>query len=914
MHPFRISTLGLECIRATPFYSFREARCSKTRIALRSNKESDANALPGTLAPSSLESRPSLRVEESLCGKGTYRARLAAIKKNHHVRTPIPPGTRLGRYEVKSQLGAGGMGEVYLALDSELGRTIAIKILPEELASDEHRLRRFVQEARAASALNHPHILTIYEIGGKGSSRFIATEFIDGDTLRKHIGAGMKLAEILEIAIQAGSALAAAHAAGIIHRDIKPENIMVRRDGYIKLLDFGLAKLTEPEGSLTDREAPTRPIDITRAGTLVGTVNYMSPEQAKGIDVDARTDLWSLGAVVYEMITGHLPFGGETQSETISLILLKDPPPLTRYTNEVPAELERIVSKALTKNREERYQTAKDVLIDLRHLKRMLDRDAEIDRAAPPEFRAGTSTSAGSSTPGTSFVTAASTSLAGIAPPASTAEYIKKHKLGAAIALVGVLIGGMGLSYYLRTRKADVAIESIAVLPFGNTSSDANTEYLSDGVAETLINSLSRFQQLRVVARSTAFRYKGKEIDPQAVGRDLNVRAVLMGRVRQIGDSLNIQVDLIDVTTGAQIWGQDYDRKVSDVLAVKQDIAREVTNKLRLSLTGEQQKQLTSLDATNTEAYQSYLKGRYYWNKRTVEGIRKAIEQFQQATDRDPNYALAYVGLADCYLGLEGYAGTPASETYPKAKAYAERALQLDSSSAEAHASLGIINDFLWQWDEAEREYKRAIDLNPNYPSAHQWYGLHFNFLSQFDKEMVEIKRAQQLDPLSLAISANLEELYLNIGDLTSALEQCRRTIQLDPYWPEGHKDLGWVYLAQGRYVEAIAEFQKAVELTRRTSGLGSLGVGYALAGKRAEALAILKELEEQYANHKALGRNIAVVHANLGNKDQAFAWLEKDFQAHSGVLPSINVGHDFDALRSDQRFNDLLRRMGLTP
>lgn len=828
---------------------------------------------------------------------------------------PISAGVRLGRYEIRSQLGAGGMGEVYLAVDTDLDRTVAIKILPEALASDQQRLQRFIQEAKAASALNHPHILTIYEIGAAGASRFIATEFIDGETLRQRISAGIKLLEILEISIQAGSALAAAHAAGIIHRDIKPDNIMVRRDGYVKLLDFGLAKLTEPRDSITDTEAPTRTRFNTGAGTVLGTTNYMSPEQAKGKTVDARTDLWSLGAVLYEMVTGHMPFAGETPNETISLILQKEAAPLTRYSREVPAELERIITKALTKDREERYQTAKDLLIDLRNLRRKLEVDAEIDRTGLPEFRSPTSTSSGQSAP----ATASHVATTAQGRSASSAEYIvsgiKQHKLAAAIALLVLIIGAIGLNAYLHSRNSEVAIQSIAVLPFVNASSDANMEYLSDGISETLINSLSRVQQLRVVARSTAFRYKGKEIDPRAVGRDLNVRSVLMGRVRQTGDTLNVQVDLVDTRTGAQLWGEEYDRKVSDVLAVKQDIAREVTEKLRLSLTGEQQEEMTSRDATNTEAYQFYLQGRYYWNKRTAEGINKAIEQFQRSVDKDPNYALAYVGLADCYLILEQYVGTPASELYPKAKAYVQRALVLDSSLAEAHASLGLINDSLWLWDEAEREYKRAIELNPNYPTAHQWYSIHFEYLGRFDEQLVEIKRAQQLDPLSLIISTDLQELYLTLGDLNSALEQCRKTIQLDPYYPAGHADLGSVYLKQGREAEAFTEFQKAVELSGRSSDmLSSLGAGYAIAGKHAKALAVVKELEEKYAKHEAIGQNLARVYANLGDKDQAFAWLEKDFQARSGVLGRIRALTELEPLRSDPRFADLRRRMGLEP
>jgi serine/threonine-protein kinase len=457
--------------------------------------------------------------------------------------------------------------------------------------------------------------------------------------------------------------------------------------------------------------------------------------------------------------------------------------------------------------------------------------------------------------------------------------------------------------------------KSIAVLPFENASGNAETEYLSDGISETLINSLTELQQLKVIARSTAFRYKGKEIDPQAVGRELKVRAVLMGLVRQVGDRLNVQVDLVDATTGAQLWGEEYERKLSDVLSVKQTIAREVTEKLRLRLTGEQQQRLVKRDTTNAEAYQFYLKGRYYWEKRTAENLTKAIDQFQQAADKDPNYALAYVGLADCYVLLEDYVGTPASEIYPKAKAFAERALQLDSSLSEAHTSLAYVYINLWQWEQAEEEFKRAIKLDPNYPTAHHWYSLYLRNVGRFDEGMTEIKRAHELDPLSLVIGGTLTYAYIVEGDVNSAIAQSKRVIDLDPNFPRAHEYLGLAYLKQGHHSEAIAELQKAVELSGRERWpLGDLGYGYAISGKRVEALAVLKELEGKYQKHETIGQDLAAVYAGLGEKDQVFAWLEKDFQARSGLLTRIRWTPPFESLRSDPRYADLVRRMGLQP
>jgi serine/threonine-protein kinase len=479
-----------------------------------------------------------------------------------------------------------------------------------------------------------------------------------------------------------------------------------------------------------------------------------------------------------------------------------------------------------------------------------------------------------------------------------------------ALLTLAVLIGAF---FGYRHFSSNKQIESIAVLPFQNASNNSDIDYLADGISESLINSLTELQQLKVIARSTAFRYKGKEVDPQTVGHELNVRALLMGRVRQTGDNLNIQVDLVDANTGAQLWGREYERKSSDVLSVKQDIAREVTDRLRLRLSGDEQRQLTKRDTTNAESFEFYLRGRYYWNKRSADGIKKAIEQFQQAIDSDPSYALGYVGLADSYLQLEQYAGVPASEIMPKARAAVDRALQLDDSLSEAHATSANINQKLWRWTEAEEELKRAINLNPNYPTAHHWYAYYFYIQRQFDDAMREIERAYVLDPLSPVISENVANVYLLKNDLNAAIKQCQRTIELDPAFADAHYILGFAYLKQGRNNEATAEFQKAVELSHRASTyLGYLGYCYAVTGRRAEAFSILKELEEKYAKGESSGQFLAGVYAGLGDKDQVFVWLEKDFQQRSGQLPTIAWRLHFDGLRSDPRFIDLLHRMGL--
>jgi TolB-like protein/Flp pilus assembly protein TadD len=509
-------------------------------------------------------------------------------------------------------------------------------------------------------------------------------------------------------------------------------------------------------------------------------------------------------------------------------------------------------------------------------------------------------------------------------PASTTTGAPRKSVSGRTLALIVALVVLIvvpiailvaGYISYRHATNTEVAIDSIAVLPFENQNRDPDSEYLSDGLTESIINNLTQLPNLRVSPRSSVFRYKGKETDPVAIGKELGARAVLTGRLLQRGDSLTISTELLDVRDNKQVWGERYERKLSDALAVQQEISREITDRLRLRLSGEEQRQLTRRDTANPEAYQFYLKGRYYWNKRTAENIRKAMEQFQQAADKDPNYALAYVGLADCYSLLEIYAGTPAGDTLLKAKAFAQRALQLDGSLAEAHTSLAFADTSLWQWEEAEAEFKRAIKLDPNYPTAHQWYSTLLRGMGRLDESLAETKRAQQLDPLSLIIGQNLAMAYLSLGDVTSSIGQSKRVIDLDPAFPRGHWALGLAYLKQERRSEAIAELQKAVELSGGERELLShLGYGYAISGKGAAALAILKELQEKYQKHEALAQDVAAIYAGLGDKDQAFAWLEKDFGTSSGQLARVRWELPFESLYSDPRFADLLRRMGLKP
>ena len=828
-------------------------------------------------------------------------------------------GRKLSHYQILSLLGVGGMGEVYLAEDTKLGRSVALKVLATDLTDKKDRLQRFEQEARAASALNHPNILTIYEIGEADQVRFIAAEYIGGETLRECLGRErFTVSETLDITIQIVGALEAAHQAGIVHRDVKPENVILRKDGLVKLLDFGIAKLAQRPVEDLEAEAPTQALVKTSPGMVMGTVGYMSPEQVRGQTVDGRADEWSLGVMLYEMLTGHSPFAGESVNDTIAAILKTEAEPPTNFNSSIPVELERIVLKTLRKDPEERYQHIKNLLIDLNDLKQDLEFEAKLKR---------TSTHDGLAVPSASRrVTDAQAPTQASAPnlihTTSNAENfvseIKQHRRGVLLGLAILLTVAIGAVYLGYSRYFHVAsgapIDSIAVVPFVNQSGDAATEYLQDGLTESIIISLSRLPQLRVMARATMFRYKGRTVDPQTVGKEVGVRAVLTGRIVQQGDSLIISAELVNVADGAQLWGERYSRRTADLLAMQQEIAREISEHLQLRLSGEQQRQLNKGGTGDNEAYQLYLRGRYSWNKRTADDIRKAIEQFQQAVDKDPNYALAYVGLADCYLLQGTYAGTPTTEVLPRAQSALQRALILDDSIAEAHATKGFVHIYSLEWNEAEKEFQRTIALNPNYATAHHWYSEYFRIKRRFAEQAQEIKRAQELDPLSPSMAANLGRAYLNLGDTEAAIKECKRALELNPNFPLAHHFLGLTYVAQHRYEEAIAEFQQAVDSSKRADlFLAGLGIGYATAGKRAEALGLVRELEEKYAKKEATGFDLALVHAALANDDEAISWLEKDFTGRnmSGlVYVASTIIHQ--RLRNDPRYQDLLQRMHL--
>lgn len=804
------------------------------------------------------------------------------------------------------------MGEVYLAEDTKLRRKVALKLLAADLTKNEDRLRRFEQEAQAASALNHPNILTIHEIGSEGDAHFIATEFIDGETLRQRmVRSRMAIREVLDVAVQVAGALAAAHSAGIIHRDIKPENIMLRPDGYIKVLDFGLAKLTEEGTPETNTAAPTIAKANTDPGTVMGTLSYMSPEQARGKAVDARSDVFSLGVVTYEMIAGRAPFEGETPSDVISFILQVDAAPLTRFSQDVPSELERIVTKALAKDKEERYQTVKDMLIDLKRLKRGQEVDTEIERSISPDATRGP---AGSAVTGPTKSPSSSGEVS--ARSTSSAEYIlseiRRHKRGAALVLAAVFVLVAGLAYILYFATSNKTIDSIAVLPLINVSNDPNVEYLSDGIAESIINGLSQFPNLKVMSRGSVFRYKGREVDTQTVGKELGVRAVLTGRVIQRGDGLSVNVELVDTRDNSQIWGQQYKRNLADVFAVQEDIAKEVSEKLRLRLSGGEKQQLAKRYTENIKAYQNYMQGRTHSDRRTGESLLTAISYYEKAIEEDKNYPLAYSGLSEAYtnLGVAQYI-TPA-DGRRKAEENAKKALSLDDNLAEAHSALGRCYTAFAPYDfvTGDRELRRAVELSPGLALVHHYLALSLVRQGRFDETLQEMLKARERDPLSSQIARSVGHSYYLQRDYARALDIVKRANELGPgfstTWEVG------VYTETRQFDDALKQLEKAKgDRPSDPTLIYSTGMIYAAQGKRAEALKIINELERLSGTSLSQANYIAKIYAVLNDTEMAFTWLNRGIE--SGALGAFYKDeYVWDGLRGDARFPDLLRRIGL--
>lgn len=836
----------------------------------------------------------------------------------------LPINTIISHYRILSRIGAGGMGDVYLAEDTNLGRRVALKILPEQFNEDEDRLRRFEQEARAASALNHPNIITIHEVGRDAGMRFIATEFIEGETVRQILKRdGMNIRQAVDIAIQVARALAAAHRAGIVHRDIKPENVMLRPDGLVKVLDFGVVKLTEEfterksesHGS-DDGDVATLGVVTTEANIVMGSPNYMSPEQARGFSVDSRTDIFSFGALLYEMLTGKMAFKGESVTDVLVAILERQPPLLSESLSDFPPQLQSIVDRSLAKNRASRYQTASDLIDDLKQQRRRIDIESAQENSWRPLNSDGTFADTNQQSRQTADEPSAQIDHVKTVPATSSAEFIvteiKTHRRAFVTGLLIVLVAAGAIVYFTRAAGAR-PIDSIAVLPFSNTSADPNTEYLSDGLTESLINNLSQSHKLKVMSRNSVFRYKGRDADPKAVGRELGVHGVLSGRIVQRADTISISVDLIDARDDSQVWGEQYNRPMSDLAALPEEIARQVSEKLQHRLSGEDEKRVTRRHTENADAYQLYLKGRFYWNKRTEDGLNKGVEYFNQAIEKDPGFALAYAGLADCYALLYEYSATPSKDLYPKAKAAAMRALDIDDSLAEAHTSLAAAHEYEWNWVEAEKQYERSIELNENYATAHQWYSAYLISRRKFDEAIREARRAAELDPLSLIINTALGRALQSSQRYDEAIDQLRKTIDMDPNFAEARFQLALAYEGKRAYNDAIREFEKFIELSGDKSMKAWVGREYALSGLRTQALRICDEIMDLSKREQVSPYAIATLYATLGDKERAFELLERVYQERSYYVVFLNVDPALDSLRSDPRFANLLQRVGLT-
>jgi len=817
----------------------------------------------------------------------------------------LSPGTRLGPYEIVSALGAGGMGEVYRAKDLRLERDIAVKVLPESVARDPEALARFEREAKSVAALSHPNILAIHDVGREADVSFAVMELLDGESLADRIAhSKLPWRKAAQIGIAIADGLSAAHSRGVVHRDLKPANVFVTSDGRVKILDFGLARAFERSLDATGREqtaAPQHPMagvdlsalptaagypDLTEPGTLLGTVGYMSPEQVRGLPADARSDIFSFGCVLYEMVAGRRAFSRETAAETLTAILREDPDPLAASAEGVPLELDRIVGHCLEKNPEERFQSARDLAFNLR-------------------------------------AAAAGSAVTQTSPIASRPPRRRGVWLGGAIGLIVLLVVGLLLLPRRGARPgapgdapaAAPRIASLAVLPLQNLSGDPEQEYFADGMTEALITDLAKIQALRVISRTSIMQYKGAKKPLPQIAKELGVDAVIEGSVMRAGDRVRITAQLIHAATDRHLWAENYERDLKDVLALQGEVAQAIAREIRVAVSPEEKTRLASSRPVNPAAHEAYLKGRYWQLKHSEKGFRKASELYDRAVALDPGYALAWAAIAE-NLGYAADLYVPTSEAYSKARPAAERALQLDESLAEAHTSLGVIKAYFdWDWRGAETELVRAIELSPSSASSRNWYGWFLAILGRFDESISQLELARTLDPLSPTAISALGLAHVLKGDYERATVQLDRALALAPAFWAPRLFRTWMYERKGDFGAAVREVE-AIELQQLGPfGLAELGRAYALAGRRADARKILRELEKVSRTAHVSPFVFAQIHAALGEKDLAFEWLRKCQRERStGLAVWAKVGPVLDPLRSDSRYDQLLRDMNLAP
>jgi len=753
-------------------------------------------------------------------------------------------GKTISHYKILEKLGEGGMGVVYKALDIKLKRTVALKFLPPSLTKDVAANERFMNEAQTASSLDHANLCTIFEIDETaGKELFICMASYDGETLKDKLKQGpLEINEAIDYAIQIATGLSRAHEADIIHRDIKPSNIIITKRGEVKIIDFGLAKLIGQT-------------EITKSGTILGTFAYISPEQIRGENVDHRTDVWALGTILYEILTGTQPFESEFEFTILYLILNEHPPPLQGLREGIPEQLRSVVFKLLEKSLPQRYQTCTALIKDL---KRIAENPGSYSKSRPPN--------------------------------------IQHHKVKK------------------DSDSQQKKVESLAVLPFSNPSGNDEIEYLSEGITESLIRNLSQFSNFKVISRTSVFHYEGQQIEIQKIARELNVNKLLLGWVSQRSDNISIGVELVEGSDSSQIWGEQYTKKLTNVVKIQEEVVKDISAKLKLKLTRNEKKHLARQYEVDNEAYQLFLKGRYHWNKRTVDSFKQSISFYNQAIEKDPTYALAYSGLSDSYalIGIYGY--LPANDVWPKAKAAALKAMEIDPDMAEAHNALGAVeSSYEWNWAKAEKAFQHSIALNPNYAIAHQWYAGQLRILGKFDDAQKEIHRAQELDPLSLQISTDVGRLHYYARENDLAVREYQKVLELDPYFYPAHLWLGLALLEKCDFSAAIESLQTALTLSGDYAAVTAvLGYAFGISGKRTQAQKIMKELKNRAKNEYITAAYFAWVHVGLNELDAAFQHFDRAFEERSWWVVYLKIWPAPEEMTRDARYTKLLKKLGL--